>query len=94
MAYRQVGIYLVAVAAPNASPLHIARANEVGDDRLSGTLGDTDPGSDVSPAYAGILRKAHQHVAVVGQERPRRLALLGRSHLSHRLLMVPGFANY
>lgn len=78
MAYRQVGIYLVVVATANARPLHIPRAYQVGDDRLRGALSDADPGSNVAPADAGILSKAHQHMTVVSQERPRWLILPAR----------------
>ena len=61
MANGQVGIDLVAVTATDPSPLHVTRANDIGNDRLSGSLGHANPGGNVSTANGGVLGEAHQH---------------------------------
>ena len=72
VAQRSIGIDLVVVAAADPGSCYVALAHEIGDDCLGCTLGDPDPGGDVSASDPGVAGDAHEHVAVVGEERPAR----------------------
>ena len=73
VAQRLVEVDLVMVATADPGSFHVAVPHEIGDDRLSGALGDPYPGGNVSTADAGVAGDADQHMAVVGEERPARL---------------------
>ncbi len=63
---------LVVIPAPNPGSGHVTVSHQVGHDGLGSPLGDPHPGGDVTPPDSGVASDAHQHVPVVGQERPPR----------------------
>src|SRR6266704_1847041 len=73
-AKRQVGLDLVAVAAAVLVLDDVPGPGEIGDDAVSGALGDARPGRDVAQPHARVAGDAQQHPGVVGQETPVRHA--------------------
>ena len=66
---------LLGVQPVGVTPAHPGRGDEtgeaeIGQDRLGGALGDADLGGDVTHACVGMACQEHQHVTVVGEERP------------------------
>lgn len=70
MPERPVGVDAVLVPPAGSGPLDVARADQVGDDRLRCTLSDADSGGNITTADAGIIGDTDEDVAVVGEERP------------------------
>ena len=70
----QVGLDPVAVAAAVSLLHHVAGLGEVGDDAMSGALGDAQAGGDVAQPDPWVVGDAQQHPGVVGQETPFRHA--------------------
>jgi hypothetical protein len=60
---------VVAAAAPPFAR-EISGADELDDDPVHGSLGDSDRVADLTQADARIARDARQHLSVVRQERP------------------------
>jgi hypothetical protein len=60
----------VVVSAAYAHADDQTRPLEVTDDLLHGTLGDPDAQCDVTQEHLGVHRQTHEHVPVVGEERP------------------------
>ena len=70
MAQGAVEIDLVVVSATDPGAFDVATFHQVGDDRLSGALGDPDAGGDIPAPDAGVTGDADQHMTMVGEERP------------------------
>jgi len=61
----------VAVSSPDPLSRQVALCHQVGDDFLSCPFRDPDLSRDLPPAKVWILGQAHEHVRMVGEERPR-----------------------
>ena len=88
VAQRQIGVEAVAVAAPLPRALEVPGFDEVGDDALSGALGDPHTLSDVAMADTRVARNAEQHMGVVGQKRPVRHSERIRNAAGNSYLLI------
>jgi hypothetical protein len=66
----KLGLHLVAVAAAMSLTQHIALLDQLGENFVSGPLGDPDRGCNITQSDTGILRNAEQNVGVIGEEIP------------------------
>jgi hypothetical protein len=66
----------VVVAASDSAPFDDVRVDEVCDDSLGGSFGDSDGLGDVPKPDVGVLRDAQEHLRVVREERPGRGAFV------------------
>ena len=67
---RLVEADFVDVVAAATGPQHVAGVNEILDDAVHRPFADTDQPGDLGQPNLRVLRDAHQHVGMVGQERP------------------------
>ena len=65
-----MGVDCVVVAASVSLARDVAGVGELDHDPVRGALGDPDPLADVAQADARVACDAHQHLSVIGQERP------------------------
>jgi hypothetical protein len=74
----QLGLWVhaVVIAPPSAFAGHVAPFDELGDDPLSRSFGDSDGLSDVAETHVAVASDREQHPCVVGDERPGLLGLL------------------
>jgi hypothetical protein len=68
-----VAVDVVAVASADSDPVDVARFDEVGEDPLGGSFGDSDRFRDVTEADFWVSSETEEHLAVVGEERPTLL---------------------
>jgi len=66
----------VVVAASDSAPVDDVRVDEVCDDSLGGSFGDSDRLGDVPKPDVGVLRDAQEHLRVVREERPGRRVIV------------------
>lgn len=60
----------IAVASALADAGGVALCHKIGHDRLHRSFGDADSYGDVAAANIRLLGETHQHVGMVGKERP------------------------
>lgn len=70
MAHLRPSIDGVVIAAADPLAPDIPALDQIGDDALSGALGDPDPFGDVAHAHAAVARDAEEDLRVVGDEAP------------------------
>ena len=70
VAHGGVGVDVVAVASAGALAFDVAGFDEVGDDALGGSFGDSDLFGDVAETDGGVALDAEEHLRVVGEEPP------------------------
>jgi len=66
----ETGVYLVMVASPLLDLCNRPCLFQIGEDPLHGTLRNPDGGGKVSDPLLGVVRKANQDVAMVGEKCP------------------------
>ena len=75
MAHLAVALDCVLVAAAASFSGDVAGVDQVSNDPLGGSFGDSDPDGDFSEPDRGVLGDAEEHLGVVGHEPPRMLCL-------------------
>src|SRR5262245_11501062 len=75
MSKRHLPADAIAVAAPDAPAVDVARIDEVVDDRLGGTLGDLERGGELADPDLGVLGHAEKRTRVVREKHPACTAL-------------------
>ena len=65
-----VGVDAVVVSTAVPFALHVARFDQVGDDALGGSLGDSDALADITESRVRIAVEAEKDLGVVGEEPP------------------------
>ncbi len=70
MAKGELGHDLIAVATPISLAQDIALLNQLGEDFVGASLGNTDRSSYVAQSNTGIISNTEQDVSVVGEEIP------------------------
>jgi hypothetical protein len=78
-----VGVDRVDVAATVSLARDVTRRGQGPDDAVGGALGDPQALADVAHPDARIVRDAHQHPSVVGQESPIRCGFISHTHESN-----------
>jgi hypothetical protein len=81
MAKGQLGLDLVAVAAPMPLAQNVALLDQLGEDFVGAALGDANRSRNIAQSDAGILSDAEQNVGVVGEEVPTGNYLAGHLDL-------------
>jgi hypothetical protein len=71
VAHGGVGVDAVAVAAADSFALDVAGLDQVGDDALCRSLGDSDPVGDVTESRVRVALDAKKNLGVVREEPPR-----------------------
>ena len=70
-----VGVDAVVVSTADPFALDVAGLDEVGDDALGGSFGDSDTLGDVTESRVGIAAEAEKDLGVVGEEPPGLVVL-------------------
>jgi hypothetical protein len=76
VSHGRLSVDQVVVASSDSAPVDDVCLDEVCDDSLGGSLGDSDCLGDVSEPDVGVLGDAQEHLRVVGEERPGRGVLV------------------
>ena len=71
VAHGDVGVDAVAVSAADPFALDVAGFDQVGDDSLGGSLGDSHPFGDVTGSRVRVALEAEKDLGVVREEPPR-----------------------
>jgi len=65
-----VGVDAVVVSTTGPFALHVAGFDQVGDDALGGSLGDSDALADITESRVRVAVEAEKDLGVVGEEPP------------------------